>query len=89
MKNAVIKIDNHVTVLSSEYLNQQTCCSSVFENVPLDVFSQDELIDINKKNRNFTWWKESHRDDRPNTWHLNIPSDMIEWEDEKDNDMED
>ena len=81
MKNACIKIDNHYMVLSSEYIIQQTCCSSVFENVPLDMFSQDELIDINEKNRSFTWWKENHRDERPDTWHLNIPSELIEWED--------
>lgn len=65
-----------IVALPVEYLDQQTCSTSVFSDVPAKMVDIRALIEANGTNRDIRWYRMG--DD---CLHLNIPTDLIHWED--------
>lgn len=74
MKTAKFNLGDVVVRIPGEYLDQQTCTSSVFDNVPTDMVDMDTLIEANKTNKNLTWYKNGEH------LHISVPTELIKWE---------
>ena len=66
--------------LPVEYLDQQTCSDSVFENVPTDMVDKNALIEANRTIGVNWYYRKVIGEDR-RVLHISIPTDKIEWED--------
>lgn len=75
MKTAKIKVGDVIVRIPAEYLEQQTCVSSVFENVPAEMVKKDDLIEANKTS-GLTWYLVNVG----GSLHISVPTDLIEWE---------
>lgn len=65
-----------VVALSADYLVQQTCSSSVFENVPRGMVELKALIEANQQNRDIRWYRMGENQDY---LHISIPTELIVW----------
>lgn len=74
MKTAKVNVGDVLISLPVECLEQQTCCTSVFDNVPIDSVGQDELIEANKAGVN--WFYKNGR----TALQISVPTELIEWE---------
>lgn len=66
--------------LPVEFLDQQTCSSSVFDNVPLDMVDVSALIEANRTN-GVTWYQKMVIGEDRKVLHISLPTELIEWED--------
>lgn len=74
MKTAKVNVGDVPISLPVEYLEQQTCDKSVFENVPVEMVGRDALIEVNK--HGIAWYYTNER----NTLHISVPNELIKWE---------
>ena len=74
MKTAKFNLGDVVVRIPGEYLEQQTCMSSVFDNVPMEMIDQDALIEANRANKHLTWYRVG------DNLHVSVPTELIEWE---------
>ena len=79
MRTAKFELGDTIATLPMSYLVQQTCASSVFEGVPESDVDMDALVDANRVNKELTWYQI-----RNNTLHICVPTGLITWEEEKD-----
>ena len=75
MKTAKFKVGDVIVSIPAEYLEQQTCVSSVFENVPADKVDRDALIEANKT-IGVTWYLLKGNE----VLHISVPTELIKWE---------
>lgn len=66
--------------LPVEYLDQQTCSSSVFDNVPTDMVDVNALIEANRT-IGVAWYYRTVIGEDRRVLHISIPTDKLEWED--------
>ena len=74
MKTAKFNLGDVVVRIPGDYLGQQTCISSVFDGVPVEMIDLDALIEANKGNKRITWYKNGEH------VHISVPTELIEWE---------
>lgn len=77
---ARVNLGDLIIELPVEYLDQQTCSSSVFDNVPTDMVDMDALIEANRTIGASWYYHEMVGEDRK-ALHVSIPTEFIKWED--------
>ena len=65
--------------LPVEYLDQQTCCNSVFENVPIESVDVSALIEANRT-IGVSWYKKYVIGEDRQALHVSVPTELIKWE---------
>ena len=76
MRTATFEQGDVVVSIPGEYLEQQTCTSSVFERVPAERVDLEALVEANRKS-GVNWYKVGDR------LHISVPTKLIKWEGEK------
>ena len=74
MKTARFTLGDVVVRIPGEYLDQQTCTSSVFDKVPAGMVDIAALIEANGTNKNLTWYRNGEH------LHVSVPTELIKWE---------
>ena len=77
---AKVSMGDVLISLPVEFLDQQTCSSSVFDNVPLDMVDTSALIEANRTN-GVTWYQKWVIGEDRKVLHISIPTELISWED--------
>ena len=75
---AKVNVGDVLISLPVEYLNQQTCISSVFENVPIDSVDISALIEANRHGVN--WYQKCVIGEDRQALHISVPTELIKWE---------
>lgn len=73
---ARITLGDVIVSLPIEFLDQQTCCDSVFNNVPACMVDLVALIEANRENREIKWYRQGANNDM---LHITVPTDLIVW----------
>lgn len=79
MRTAKFNVGDVIVSLPVEYLDQQTCSSSVFDNVPIESVDLDALIEANRT-IGVSWYKKYVIGEDRQGLHIAIPTELIEWE---------
>lgn len=73
---ARLNLGDVIVALPIEFLNQQTCADSVFDNVPACMVDLVALIEANRENREIRWFRVGANNDM---LHITVPTDLIVW----------
>lgn len=76
---AKVNVGDVIIGLPVEYLEQQTCSSSVFENVPIESVDVSALIEANRT-IGVTWYQKWIIGEDRKALHISVPTDLIKWE---------
>ena len=74
---AIIKMAAGTISLPVEYVEQQTCISTVFKNVPFGAVSVPDLV-LAKQSDVVTGWYKS-----TNGYSIDVKNEVIEWKEEE------
>lgn len=77
---AKVKVGDVLISVPVEYLDQQTCSSSVFENVPIESVDVSALIEANRT-CGVSWYKKYVIGEDRQALHISVPTELIKWED--------
>ena len=64
--------------LPIEYLEQQTCSSSCFYDVPAEMVDKTALIAANGANKDIRWHTSGVKNE---FYQIDVPTELIKWED--------
>jgi len=76
---AKVNVGDVIVALPVEYLDQQTCSSSVFENVPIESVDVSALIEANRT-VGVTWYQKWIIGEDRKALHISVPTELIKWE---------
>jgi len=77
---AKVNVGDVIISLPVEYLDQQTCSTSVFENVPIESVEVSALIEANRT-IGVAWYKKNVIGEDRQALHISVPTELIKWED--------
>lgn len=77
---AKVNLGDLIIELPVEYLDQQTCSSSVFDDVPTDMVDMDALIEANRT-IGVSWYYHEAIGEGRKVLHVSVPTEFIKWED--------
>lgn len=78
MKSAKFNVGDVIVALPMEYLDQQTCATSVFDNVPIESVDLDALIEANR--HGVSWYYKWVIGEDRKALHITVPTELITWE---------
>lgn len=76
---AKVNVGDVIISIPVEYLDQQTCSTSMFENVPIDSVDVSALIEANRT-IGVNWYKKNVIGEDRQALHISVPTELIKWE---------
>ena len=76
---AKVNVGDVIISIPVEYLDQQTCSNSAFDNVPIGSVDVSALIEANRTS-GVSWYKKNVIGEDRQVLHISVPTELIKWE---------